>query len=138
MLRQRVAAAIRIDQLVGGRRRVQVVGEQALDRVWNQVLQFVVRRRCASTSAQTSNRPARGAAGVSVPILHVGAPFTADLLGDGQATVTITATQLSDETVPGECTSPGNVRLATTYPLTRPRGRIQLVAGRLTHAVWQL
>jgi hypothetical protein len=135
-----------------------------------------------------------------VPILHIGDSFAADLFGDGQATVTITATQLSNETVSGEPTSPGTVRLVATvdvvlnkagkpitggpenfvfldaskalYPARTSQqafppalaradltttgqhasgkvffdvptgsvagGRIQLVTGRLVHAVWQL
>lgn len=161
----------------------------------------VVLTGCAGTGGQPGSRPSPQASPeIPVPILHIGDAFAADLFGDGQATITITATELSNQTASGEPSSPGNVHLVVTvdvvldkagkpitggpenfvfldaskalhsartsqqaFPPALARadltttgqhasgkvffdvpagsvagGRIQLVTGRLIHAVWQL
>jgi len=47
------------------------------------------------TGARTAKPSAPEEAGIPVPILKVGDPFAVDLLGDGQATVTVLATEVS-------------------------------------------
>jgi hypothetical protein len=84
---------------------------------------------CAANSAQPAGRPSPPAPEIPVPILHVGESFAADLFGDGQATITIATTQLSERTVPGEATSAGNVRLVVTVDIVLNKAGNPITGG---------
>lgn len=52
---------------------------------------------CTAAPVETTKpaAPTPAGSGVPVPVLKVGDPFTADLLGDGQATITVVGTEVS-------------------------------------------
>lgn len=80
------------------------------------VLALLLSGCAAQIPAEKTAQPAGTAPaepGSPVPVLNIGDPFAADLLGDGQATITVAATEISKRLLPND-------------PLA-PQGKVQLV-----------
>lgn len=76
------------------------------------------------------NRPAPAFSGIPVPVLNVGDPFPVDLPGDGRATVTIVATEVSARPTPNDPDAPaGKVQLVVTVAMVLDKAGKPITGG---------
>jgi hypothetical protein len=92
---------------------------------------------CGTGPAERSPQPPESAPGPPVPVLDIGDPFVVDLFGNGQATVTLVATEISTASSgtatasPGTSGAPdaGSAKLVATIEMVLDRAGDPVTAG---------